>query len=66
MKNNKLFEGVSDKGSIQEALNNAIERAKENLKTESVQWELQSLKGRDGGFVPMHHLTLTINAKAGA
>jgi hypothetical protein len=58
------FEGISKTGSIQEALALAIKTAKETLRTDAIDWELKTLKGRDGGFVLEQKVKVTIYAKS--
>ena len=58
----KIFEGLSEKGNFQEALFQAIQKAKEQFKTDFVTWKLNEISGEDGGFVNVTRLTVSINA----
>jgi hypothetical protein len=58
------FEGMSENGLIQEALNNAIEIAKETLKTDLIKWKLEEMSGEDGGFIQKHFLSIKIHAQS--
>lgn len=59
----KTFTGESANGNIQEALDAAIEKAKTELTADHVQWKLESVEGRDGGFILERFLAVTIRAK---
>ncbi len=54
---------TSETGDLNEALLEAIGRAKDELKTDFVRWNLQSLDGENGGFTHQHHVSVTITAK---
>ena len=61
----KEFEGVSENGNIEEAINLAIQRAKAGSgPTDHVSWELVGIKGVNGGFILQNQLTVTISAQA--
>ncbi|KAM3100347.1 lysozyme inhibitor LprI family protein [Phormidesmis sp. 146-12] len=57
-----IFEGISERGDFQEALADAIQKAKEQLKTSFVAWTLDTVNGFNGGFVTVNTLKLTITA----
>ena len=59
----KSFTGKSANGNIQEALDDAIENAKQGLPSDFVEWKLESINGQDGGIVQIHELTVTISVK---
>jgi hypothetical protein len=61
----KSFIGVSERGEIDEALNNAIALAKEQLTTDLVSWKLKEISGTDGGFLLVTHLVVKIEAVVG-
>jgi hypothetical protein len=56
------FEGLSEKGDLQEAIADAIQKAKESLKTDFVDWKLNEIFGKNGGFVGVTQLKVNINA----
>jgi hypothetical protein len=56
------FEGVSDNGSLEEALFNAISQAKGELTTDLVTWKLIDISGENGGFVLLNRLKVRIQA----
>ncbi len=58
-----LYEGISHSGNIQEALNDAIAKAKLAIPTEYITWELEKLSGEDGGWAQTHIITLKIKAQ---
>ncbi|HEX8396260.1 MAG TPA: hypothetical protein VF644_02360 [Pyrinomonadaceae bacterium] len=60
----KQFEGKSNQGDIYEALDNAIEAAKQGLRTTLVEWTLSKVSGVYGGFVPARDLTVFIEARS--
>jgi ABC-type glycerol-3-phosphate transport system substrate-binding protein len=47
-----------------EALANAIEAAKKELKTLKVEWRLEELSGVRGGYIPQHTVNVKIHARA--
>ena len=57
---------TSKNGDINEALLQAFEKAKDELKTDFVRWELQALTGEYGGFTIQHHVSVTIKASGPA
>jgi hypothetical protein len=58
------FEGSSEKGDFQEALANAIQKAKQLLRTEFVAWDLDEVNGYSGGFSDTNILKLSITITA--
>lgn len=60
-----LFTGESKHGNIQEALANAIQKAKETLVTDAIKWYLLNLYGSDGGGLLVQNLKLVIYAESG-
>jgi hypothetical protein len=59
----QTFEGVSEKGDFYEALADAIQKAKEGLRTDYIRWDLEHIGGEHGGFVIVNKLTVKISAK---
>ena len=55
-------EGVSQNGSFDEALAQAIQTAKEKLRTDFVRWELLKTSGENGGFILKNELRVQISA----
>lgn len=60
------FKGTSENGSIQEALDDAIQIAKSSIPSTLVHWTLKEISGEDGGFVPTRKVFVTIDAHAPA
>ncbi|MCE7066664.1 hypothetical protein [Dyadobacter sp. CY326] len=60
------FTGVSERGDINEALNNAIALVKEHLTTDLVSWKLKEISGTNGGFILVTHLAVKIEAVVGS
>jgi uncharacterized protein YecT (DUF1311 family) len=58
----RFFEGISEKGDFQEALADAIQKAKNSLKTDFVTWKLGEILGENGGFVGVNCLKVSITA----
>ncbi|HLM60405.1 MAG TPA: hypothetical protein VK308_06365 [Pyrinomonadaceae bacterium] len=56
------FEGKSNRGDIYEALENAVDIAKQSLRTDFVEWALITISGGYGGFVGAKDLTVSIEA----
>jgi flavin-binding protein dodecin len=56
------FEGTSTKGSIDEAIANAITEAKEKLKTDLIIWNLESIIGINGGAELSNIVTISMKA----
>lgn len=52
------FEGISDKGDINEALKNGLNAAHHGLRVFKVEWRLEELSGIHGGFAPPHDRSL--------
>ena len=61
---NRIFTGLSEKGDINEAISSAIAKAKEELMTDIVFWELEKINGRNGGFVLENVIEVSILVKA--
>ena len=59
------FQGTSERGNFEEALQDAIAKAKNGLTTDLINWSLTSVSGVHGGFVIQETLTVTISAKVG-
>lgn len=57
------IKGESTNGNLQEALDNAIEIAKEKLKASYIDWKLETVSGTNGGFVEETKLFVVISAK---
>ncbi len=57
------FEGKSTTGNLEEAIINAIAKAKENLKTDFVEWKLETTGGENGGIANANILNVSIKAK---
>jgi hypothetical protein len=57
------FEGTSNQGDFNEALQNAIAAAKDGLTTSFVTWKLLDVSGQNGGFVGVNDLTVSIEAQ---
>lgn len=56
----KLFTGVAQNGDFATALQHALNQALESLRTDFIQWELESTSGKYGGFVQEHTISVTI------
>jgi hypothetical protein len=61
-----FFEGLSDNGSFEEALSDAIEKAKQQLTIDLVKWNLIGVSGENGGFVGVNQIKVSINASSPA
>lgn len=57
-----IFEGKSTNGNIEEAIEIAVELAKESLQTDFVIWKLLDVQGKYGGAVLQRHLTVRVSA----
>lgn len=58
------FEGKAENGDIQEALADAIGKAKAGLRSEIVKWRLERLSGEDGGIAPHREVIVRIQAQS--
>jgi len=58
----RRFSGTSNKGELEEALQQAIEAAKTGLGSELVNWKLLEVHGVNGGFAGQNDLTAEIEA----
>jgi hypothetical protein len=56
--NKQTFSGTSDKGDISEALQSAIQAAKETLKSSLVTWTMETITGESGDFVEKIAVTI--------
>lgn len=65
-KDSMKVKGTSQTGDITEALENAVENAKDALRSEFVAWRLDAIEGKYGGFVGAKDLEVTIVAARGA
>src|SRR3954467_190309 len=63
-KGGPCFSGVSKKGNIQEALDDAIKKALEAAPgaDRQVKWKVKEVSGVHGGIVPLNTLTVEIEA----
>jgi hypothetical protein len=60
------FEGQSENGNFEEALQLAIATAKEALSTDFVNWTLEKVHGENGGFVLVNILKVVISVQPSA
>jgi flavin-binding protein dodecin len=60
----KNFEGLSANGSIEEAIADAIGKAKQELTTDLIEWKLVEISGENGGFVGANKLKVCISANS--
>lgn len=58
------FEGTSTNGSIEDAITNAIDAAKHELKSEMISWKLDTVSGENGGITPINIVIVSVKAKA--
>ena len=58
----RLFEGFSNSGDFSEALEDAVVKAKEALKSTLVEWRFVAASGSHGGFIQARSLRLVISA----
>ena len=56
----KTFEGISETGDVNEALENAAQTAKEQLPTDLIRWTLLGISGQYGGFVGQKQICVKI------
>lgn len=59
-----IFKGTSTIGSIEEAITNAIDAAKQGLNSELVTWKLDTIGGENGGIVGVNTITVSLKTKA--
>jgi hypothetical protein len=62
----RTFKGVSKKGDLHEALQNAIAAAQRSVRHPDamVEWTLKGIAGRSGGIAGFNEVTVTIEARA--
>ncbi len=60
------FSGTSENGDFHEALNIAVQNAKEGLETDYITWDQLRLYGENGGYIPGNRLTVEVYAKSPA
>lgn len=60
----KKFIGYSSRNNFEDALTDAIHKAKIDLTTDFIDWKLDYIKGQDGGFVLARDLYVGIDADA--
>ena len=58
------FMGSSENGKFQEALEDAIRVARENIPSERIDWTFVRAYGVYGGFAPENRVTVVIDATA--
>ena len=56
------FTGTSKNGDIAEALQDAIQLAKEGLRSSLITWRVDEISGKSGGFVELNDLVVKIVA----
>jgi hypothetical protein len=56
------FVGTSRRGDLNEAIADAIATAKRTIPTDYVEWKLVDVSGKDGGFVLVQEIFVTIEA----
>jgi flavin-binding protein dodecin len=56
------FTGTSKNGDVAEALQDAIQLAKEGLQSSLIRWRVDEISGKSGGFVDLNDLTVKIVA----
>lgn len=59
--NKSSFDGTSRNGDINEAILMAIQAAKTELRTDYVEYSLNAVKGKHGGFVIVNEITVQID-----
>jgi hypothetical protein len=64
----RIFDGQSTEGDLQEALNNALQRLSEDLGKDGVRdasasWIVTEIAGNRGGFAGFHSVKVSITAK---
>lgn len=57
-----IFSGTSSGGDISEALQNAIQSAKEGLRSSLIHWTIESIGGESGGVVDINNVKVVIKA----
>jgi hypothetical protein len=57
------FVGNSSIGNIQDALTDAFEKAKQELKADLITWKLEEISGKNGGFVRVNEINVVIIAE---
>ena len=57
------FKGTSQSGNIHEAIEIAVQNAKDGLPSSLVHWELIKISGEYGGYTEITELTVEISAK---
>jgi len=65
MMSNNIFQGTSPNGNLTDAINEAVVNAKEALESDYIEWTMEKIKGKNGGFVLLNEITITIKADAG-
>jgi len=61
-----MFEGTSNKGNLEEALESAIESAmasRKGIADAMVEWKVKDISGAQGGIAGVNRLTVTIEVK---
>ena len=58
-----VVDGRSSTGNFTEAVEDAVQRAKEQLTSDTVEWQLAKVGGLYGGFVGVRELTVSITAR---
>lgn len=56
------FNGTSKSGDVAEALQDAIQIAKEGLQSSLITWRVDEISGKSGGFVELNEVTVRIVA----
>jgi hypothetical protein len=64
MCNECKFEGTSNEGDLQEALEKAIDAATNELKQNFVRWKLDEVSGSRGGITGATEITVTIRVES--
>jgi hypothetical protein len=59
----RTFSGTSRRSDLNEAIAEAIATAKRTIPTDYVEWKLLDISGKDGGFVLVHEIVVTIEVK---
>lgn len=59
----KIFKGISKNGDLTEAIDDAIAKAKKALMTDHIIWKLETVNGRNGGFVLENIIEVSIDVK---
>lgn len=58
----RLYSGSSATGNFSDALDAAIQSAKQLILTDYVSWEITSISGKNGGFANTNIITVIIRA----